>query len=521
MALNNGLNDPTTTTGDIIYRDSTGKTTKLPVGTDKEVLKINGTNIEWQPEGDENSVKLTGDQTIAGVKTFTSSPVVPAPTTNFQAATKKYVDDNATSGYVDITTAQSIGGVKTFTSSPVVPAPTTNFQAATKKYVDDNFFEKILTATAGENLVNGNICYLKNDGKYWKADSDTETTCKTNLLIATETITSDAIGNFSDNYNFTTSGLTTGDTYYLKNDGGITNSTNGLSIIVIIGYAKSSTILNFRPTATYLEQEGWNLNNASYVNKNFSISEDSKPTGIFFKSDGTKMYVIGFTSDTIYQYTLSTAWDVSTASYDSVNFSISSQETVPQGLFFNTDGTKMYIIGTASDAVFQYALSSAWDVSTASYNSKNFSISQDTYPNDLFFNTDGTKMYIAGSTNKIVYQYTLSTAWDVTTASYNSKYISITSQDTGLMGLFFKSDGTKMYIVGAAGDKFYQYTLSTAWDVTTATYDSVTISTQDTSPQGMFINSDGTKMYEIGISNNRAYEYSISEKLIKINGIII
>jgi hypothetical protein len=37
----------------------------------------------------------TGNETIAGVKTFSSSPIVPAPTTNLQAATKKYVDDNS------------------------------------------------------------------------------------------------------------------------------------------------------------------------------------------------------------------------------------------------------------------------------------------------------------------------------------------------------------------------------------------------------------------------------------------
>ena len=40
-------------------------------------------------------VATTGDETVGGVKTFTSSPVVPAPTTDLQAATKKYVDDNA------------------------------------------------------------------------------------------------------------------------------------------------------------------------------------------------------------------------------------------------------------------------------------------------------------------------------------------------------------------------------------------------------------------------------------------
>ena len=47
---------------------------------------------------DSLSVKLTGNQTINGVKTFTSSPVVPTPKTNFQVATKKYVDDVASVG---------------------------------------------------------------------------------------------------------------------------------------------------------------------------------------------------------------------------------------------------------------------------------------------------------------------------------------------------------------------------------------------------------------------------------------
>jgi hypothetical protein len=46
-------------------------------------------------------VATTGDETVAGVKTFSSSPIVPTPTTDFQAATKKYVDDNAgAAGYL-------------------------------------------------------------------------------------------------------------------------------------------------------------------------------------------------------------------------------------------------------------------------------------------------------------------------------------------------------------------------------------------------------------------------------------
>lgn len=42
---------------------------------------------------DNAVVKLTGNQTVGGIKTFSLSPVVPTPTTDMQASTKKYADD--------------------------------------------------------------------------------------------------------------------------------------------------------------------------------------------------------------------------------------------------------------------------------------------------------------------------------------------------------------------------------------------------------------------------------------------
>ena len=42
----------------------------------------------------DSAVQNTGNETVAGVKTFSSSPIIPAPSTDLQAATKKYVDDN-------------------------------------------------------------------------------------------------------------------------------------------------------------------------------------------------------------------------------------------------------------------------------------------------------------------------------------------------------------------------------------------------------------------------------------------
>ena len=79
---------------------------------------------------------------------------------------------------------------------------------------------------------------------------------------------------------------------------------------------------------------------------------------------------------------------------------------------------------------------------------------------------------------------------------------------------FFKSDGTKLYEIGASGDKIYQYSCSSAWDLSTCTYDNVNVSSQGSFPEGIFFKSDGTKLYEIGaLSTDKIYQYSFTSEL--------
>jgi len=135
-------------------------------------------------------------------------------------------------------------------------------------------------------------------------------------------------------------------------------------------------------------------------------SQASNPSGITFNSDGTKMFVIGSTSDSVHQYNLTTGFDVSTASYTQT-FSVSSEETSPQGITFNTDGTKMFIVGSSGDDVNEYTLITGFDISTASY-TRNFSVAlEETSISGIAFNSDGTKMYIVGSSGDDVNEYTI------------------------------------------------------------------------------------------------------------------
>jgi len=254
------------------------------------------------------------------------------------------------------------------------------------------------------------------------------------------------------------------------------------------------------------------LTYASYDNVSFNVSsQDNIIFGLTFNTDGTKMYIGGNQYDNIYQYDLSTAFDLSTASYNNVNFSASAQTNIVTDVNFNSSGSIMYVVGLDFEKVYQYNLSTNFDVSTATYNNVSFTISsQSERPFSVIFNPNGTKMYILQDSPGVIYQYNLSTAFNVSTATYNNVSFSFASQEAIAMGVVFNTDGTKMYMVGNSTDSVYQYTLSTGFDLSTASYDSVSFSvaSQDTYPTGIRFNANFTKMYISGNTSDSIYQYS-------------
>ena len=254
---------------------------------------------------------------------------------------------------------------------------------------------------------------------------------------------------------------------------------------------------------------GFSVSDAVYTGKKFSVSaNDSAPQGLFFKSDGTKMYIMGGSTDAIYQYSLSIAWDISSSSYDSISFSVSLQETAPYGLFFKPDGTGMFITGIQNDEVNQYSLSSAWDISTASFVRLFTDASRLVGPTDVFFKSDGTKMYIVDDQVDKIFQYGLSTAWSINTASFEAELP--TADQATPSGLSFTPDGSKLFVIGWFSDLIIQYDLSTAWDISTATQSSNSLLVGDVegSPSGLFFKpDDGKKLYITGYAGDVVAEY--------------
>jgi len=105
-------------------------------------------------------------------------------------------------GVVDKTTAQTIAGTKTFSSSPIVPTPTTDMQSTTKKYVDAEIVaettvtdKKNLDIVKSNRLGSGSTRYLKGKG-----DVITETSSSFISKVAVDNQYVDMGGTIVDTY---------------------------------------------------------------------------------------------------------------------------------------------------------------------------------------------------------------------------------------------------------------------------------------------------------------------------------
>lgn len=248
------------------------------------------------------------------------------------------------------------------------------------------------------------------------------------------------------------------------------------------------------------------IDSISFVQNFFVSGQDGTPTGLFFKPDGTKLYIVGNDGDDVNEYDLSTAWDVSSASYLQ-RFSIAAQASTPQAISFKIDGTKMYVSDSQGNDVIEYDLSTAWDISSAAFLQSGSVAAQ---PSGLFIKPDGTKMYVLSFEGKNVNEYNLSSAWDVSSLSLLQAF-DISAQETGPTGVFLKSDGTRMYVVGFDSDNVNEYDLSTAWDVSSASLlKSFSIAAQEGTASDLFLKPDGTKMYVLGTVGDDVNEYDLT-----------
>lgn len=226
------------------------------------------------------------------------------------------------------------------------------------------------------------------------------------------------------------------------------------------------------------------------------------PNDIAFNPDGTKMFIATTSNsnpDIIEEWGLTTAFDISTASV-TTTFEPGANAK-PQGVAFTSDGLRMIFLDNHNDDLRDRILSPAFTLANSSASGR-----EEAIPNNargLFIRDNDTDLYFCDTPNDQVEQWSMSTPGDIRTASFVRAFA------TGLSvprGVCFDPTGTIMMVSDNATDSIYQYNLSTGFNISTASSSGLALDTDadgggETGPMGLAFDNEGSNLYVTGFQN--------------------
>jgi hypothetical protein len=243
-----------------------------------------------------------------------------------------------------------------------------------------------------------------------------------------------------------------------------------------------------------------------------SAALQSNLKGWWVDSTGTRIYFANNIEDRVYQYSMTPAWNVTSATL--VNWgSISAQTTQANHVFLKPDGTKMYV-GESSN-IDQWNLLTPFDITTLQGIGGTVTTNSGGAMEGFTISPDGTKLIVCAGNTLYVERWNLGTPWDLSSASFVNKH-SIEA-DFGLhqgRSCDVTDDGKILTVIETevGTDNWWnQYTFGTPWDVTTLSGATVTVASgADNLPYGGNWGDDGDNLFWLGDTSNELNKYVIS-----------
>ena len=257
---------------------------------------------------------------------------------------------------------------------------------------------------------------------------------------------------------------------------------------------------------------------------------ESNTQALEVSPDGRYLYIGGTDRDGVSQFTMNTAWTIAeyttdnifNPGYEQLNkrldniFSIGTADSGMKGFAFNNNGTKMYLIGTVDENIQQFSLTAPYLIGGASYEGY-YNVDHEHgdglgSPASIRWNNDGTKFFIPDyGLNKVV-EYSASNPWDVITENTVTKVAdySVSSKETTVWDVAFNADGTKMFVIGNDSAKIHEWTLSTGFDLSSNVNWVSSTSLGLDYPTHFDFNPDGTKLVVVCAQLNAIKAYNLS-----------
>ena len=231
---------------------------------------------------------------------------------------------------------------------------------------------------------------------------------------------------------------------------GLHVSPDGWNIYIVYDNAGASTV------AQWTFGTRWDISTITETNTKDVDAQDTDMLSVFFKPDGLMMFLTGGTNDKIYSYTLTTAWDISTAT-STANKTLTGT-TSPSALYWRGDGKQFFYGNTAGTHIFNWVLTTAWDISTGAQLTSD--LTGGAAIRDVHFSKDGLKVFTVDN-DEFIDVYTLTKPFLV--SSKGTVAVTTIVPIKNLRGITFNTNGSLMYVGANDGGEIYQYALKRGW----------------------------------------------------------
>lgn len=256
------------------------------------------------------------------------------------------------------------------------------------------------------------------------------------------------------------------------------------------------------------------LDFASYTGNKKTVATDGA-RGSDFKPDGSRFYIVGRESQNVIEYQLSDDWNIESASYSgevdiSSELGDGAQPAVAANGFYirKTDGKKMWVFNRTE--IWEYTLSDEWDVSSAKQSGYKNLGSTIVRGHDFDFRPDGKVLYVDDRIQEAVFQYSLSDAWVVESASLD-EVLDISDQQEAVRGIQFSPGGDRMFLNDTGRSEVLEYFLSNSYDISSANFiGSFDFSSEIPSGEGISFRPDFSMFYISSTTEEIVYQYQIS-----------
>lgn len=257
----------------------------------------------------------------------------------------------------------------------------------------------------------------------------------------------------------------------------------------------------------------WDISTIQPAVNVFNITEDGNPLGLFFKDDGTKMFITGNGSRELFEYNLSSAWDISTAVFNNIKLDLSAIPGVDfaSNCVFNTTGTLVFI--TTGQQLFSYILNDPWNAGSNTFTPTIFTPTPPIIVDCVAFKPEGEKMYIGHVAADVVHEFDLPSPFVIVGAVDTGKTLQLSSEAIVPKDIFWRSNGTQLFVLGTATQNIKKFHLESEWDISTASFFKNDFPLPlNNLPRSVHWQPDGLKMFELDSDADDITEYTATTR---------